>query len=1211
MQDLFDTQPPVTGDELDCQVVIPTHDPARPIRRAVDSVLSDPRAGVIVVAHNVDQSVLDIPDDPRVVVVPLTGAEGRPGAAFDAGLRVATAPWVGIMGSDDWYELGALQALVRHGEEDGADGVLAPLAYQGGTRGLIPRTVRNRNLKAAEDRLFYRTAPLGLYRRQLLQSSDYAFGDRYPVGEDLNVSTRLWTSGHNISYYPRDPAYVVGSDAKERTTLRPRPLAEHGAAWLGIWDEPWVQALSKKDRRALATKILRVHVLGAVEARPTADMWGAGDFEWLAGLTHRIVEEAPESLAPFRKSSAPVFQALLARDLPATLRAAEVDRSSSLAAKIMPSSLAALLSREAPMRWQAVAKAEELKARIAAAAVSLPRFEEEAPRKLEGRSRSRTLSSSSTNSGDRATDPVEENAGDVDETPGRNAKQGRTVLVLVTGAYPANIEDASFIRNEINQLAEAFDVVHVYSFDPLEGEVLSLPANVEYKGSLKEVPRSAGAKSMMKPGSLGRACKALSQERRAGRFKGNASRVLGNIFSGTRFASAIMKNLKPDDKISVYAFWGTDGAMALPFLPASFRKTMRLHRFDLYEEESEFLPLRGSLLTQLDNVVPISEDGRQYLLQRYGDLLDDGRLKLARLGTRDHGVGPAPRDNQAFSFASCSSVIPVKRVRSIIPALQLIAEHRPVKWTHFGSGALFDELAQVADNARQASTNLTIDLRGQTDNRQIIEYYQQNPVHALVNVSDSEGVPVSIMEALSFGIPVVATDVGGTGEVVGRELNSGVLLPKRPSTESLADALEEVAKNRDQFDPRAVWERLSNAKNTAQEIVDLVSIERSNPQPDRHDGRLQMLIVSFSDIRADARVLKQVSEFSRDFEVTTCSYGERPEGSSHHIQIPSDLISWAYDRKDLMTFRYHKAYWSNPAVSYATRELQGCDFDVALADDIDTVPLALSLDPRFGVHADLHEYAPREKEHLLRWRMFVGPFRRWLCATYLPECESVTTVSEGIAQEYSSQFAIDVDVAMNATPYQDLVPNPATRPIRLVHSGACQRQRELGTMVQAVMDSGNDVTLDLYLTPNDPQHLQELKNLSADDPRITIHDPVPYEELVALLNRYDVGISTIPPNTFNLLYSLPNKVFDYIQARLGVIVGPSPEMARIVKQAQNGAVAGNFSAEALTRLIDRLDVPVVNSWKQASGRAAQEMSAGPQTAVWRAAIEKMIVKADA
>ena len=51
-------------------------------------------------------------------------------------------------------------------------------------------------------------------------------------------------------------------------------------------------------------------------------------------------------------------------------------------------------------------------------------------------------------------------------------------------------------------------------------------------------------------------------------------------------------------------------------------------------------------------------------------------------------------------------------------------------------------------------------------NEKILEYYSQNYVDLFINVSDNEGIPVSIMEAMSAGIPVVATDVGGTAEIV-------------------------------------------------------------------------------------------------------------------------------------------------------------------------------------------------------------------------------------------------------------------------------------------------------------------------------------------------------------------------------------------------------------------------------------------------------------
>ena len=51
-------------------------------------------------------------------------------------------------------------------------------------------------------------------------------------------------------------------------------------------------------------------------------------------------------------------------------------------------------------------------------------------------------------------------------------------------------------------------------------------------------------------------------------------------------------------------------------------------------------------------------------------------------------------------------------------------------------------------------------------NEKVLDYYSQNYIDIFINVSDNEGIPVSIMEAMSAGIPVVATNVGGTSEIV-------------------------------------------------------------------------------------------------------------------------------------------------------------------------------------------------------------------------------------------------------------------------------------------------------------------------------------------------------------------------------------------------------------------------------------------------------------
>lgn len=341
--------------ELRAQIVVPVHEADRPIRRAAESVLADGCSGVIVVAHNLDASVLNLPVDPRVSVVEYLGHPGKPGAAFDAGIAEATAPLVGIMGSDDWFEAGALEALQRRAESDNADAVIVPLAHQtSGARvsyGHNPRTLRRRHLQAARDRLFYRTAPLGLFRRDVLQDPRYRFGTEFAVGEDLQVSTRLWTSGLSVSHHGADPAYVVGRDARRRITLAPRPLAESGAAWLAIWDDPQVVALDAKTRLSLAVKTARVHLLGAVTARRHKDDWQPTDFSWLHGLAVRLGEESPGYRRPFRKASARTLDGVIKGDFERTLLSAEAEESALAWDKLMTTQARDVFAHDSSLSW--------------------------------------------------------------------------------------------------------------------------------------------------------------------------------------------------------------------------------------------------------------------------------------------------------------------------------------------------------------------------------------------------------------------------------------------------------------------------------------------------------------------------------------------------------------------------------------------------------------------------------------------------------------------------------------------------------------------------------------------------------------------------------------------------------------------------------------------------------------------------------------------
>ena len=214
----------------------------------------------------------------------------------------------------------------------------------------------------------------------------------------------------------------------------------------------------------------------------------------------------------------------------------------------------------------------------------------------------------------------------------------------------------------------------------------------------------------------------------------------------------------------------------------------------------------------------------------------------------------------------------------------------------------------------------------------------------------------------------------------------------------------------------------------------------------------------------------------------------------------------------------------------------------------------------------------------------------------------MTTVSPTIAAEYSRLFDVSVDVITNATPYADLEPTPVQRPVRLVHSGAGLRSRAIHVMVDAVAAAaaaGTPVTLDLYLTPNDPGYLDQLRAAAeASSGAIRLHGPVPYAELMPTLNQHDVGIFVLPPVNFNYANALPNKIFDFVQARLAVLVGPSPDMSDLVRTHGLGVVAEGFDKAAVRAAVDQVVHGDVAGWKAASHRAAAVLDDADQSRRW-------------
>lgn len=330
------------------EVVVRVHNTSRPVRRAVASVLDYPQAGAVVVAHGVAPEKLDLPWSSRVRVVHEQGGLGLPGFASNAGFRACRAEYVGLLDSDDFYEPGALSTMHRRAMEDGADVVLAPLKVKG-QRSLLPLTTRSRKLRAERDRLFYRTAPLGLIRREVIQDPDFRFDETVRVGEDMRVSVRLWTTDLNVSYHFGDPCYVVTDDAEQRVTLEGRSATESLAAANKLLGEEWVRALPPTIRSSLATKLLRVHLL-APTLRATEDYWTPETLTVFGETTRNLLNLSPDTLSVFAQKDALVLEGLASENVEALESALILYRTDTGLRQKLPRKLWKVVSLEANLR---------------------------------------------------------------------------------------------------------------------------------------------------------------------------------------------------------------------------------------------------------------------------------------------------------------------------------------------------------------------------------------------------------------------------------------------------------------------------------------------------------------------------------------------------------------------------------------------------------------------------------------------------------------------------------------------------------------------------------------------------------------------------------------------------------------------------------------------------------------------------------------------
>lgn len=355
----------------------------------------------------------------------------------------------------------------------------------------------------------------------------------------------------------------------------------------------------------------------------------------------------------------------------------------------------------------------------------------------------------------------------------------------------------------------------------------------------------------------------------------------------------------------------------------------------------------------------------------------------------------------------------------------------------------------------------------------------------------------------------------------------------------------------------------------------------------------KVLIISFSVIRSDPRVMRQVRLLESEYDLTVAGFGTGPEAKGRFVEVVkprASLVRKATWALKLLLGAFESYYWSQYQVKAAAGLLHDAAPDVIIANDLSALPLALALAKGKPVIYDAHEYSPGEYEDQFLWRLLFGRYNHAFCQKYLPQAASMLTVCQGIADEYAQHYGVRPKVVHNAPANQRLSPSPVRDDaIRMIHHGVASSARHLEVMIEMMGLLDHRFTLDLMLIEVEPAYMAFLRQKARHDARIRFVAPVPMPQICRSINDYDVGLYLLPPDNFNHRHALPNKFFEFVQACLAVAIGPSPEMAALAKKYECGIVAESFDPQALASALSGLDAGKLRALKEAAHRAAQSL----------------------
>ncbi len=361
----------------------------------------------------------------------------------------------------------------------------------------------------------------------------------------------------------------------------------------------------------------------------------------------------------------------------------------------------------------------------------------------------------------------------------------------------------------------------------------------------------------------------------------------------------------------------------------------------------------------------------------------------------------------------------------------------------------------------------------------------------------------------------------------------------------------------------------------------------------------KILIITERTLHNAPRVIREIDALINDFKIYTV--GITPPNQKIEKHFPFELIkNSVFVRGTLLLKRKFLKNRTPNKLIYKGKlqKIENIIQEVKPHIVIIHEPINLSylseLKPKYNFKLVLnaHEYYPLEYEELPNWKETMQPFYEGVYRQFLPKVDLFINVCDSIRKKCLNEFNKDSIVITNASSYTPIATKLCKQtPIKIIHHGNAIPGRKIEDMIQMMDYLNENYELYLMLSDNKSEYFNSLVELAKQRKNIFILEPVPFKKIIETINQYDIGLYILPPTNFNNSIALPNKFFEFLQAKLCIAIGPSPEMKSLVEQYQLGIIANDFQPKSLAEKLLSLNINDINQFKKNAEEVSKNLCA--------------------